>query len=115
MENDPIKFQEAEVTKLNVQPGEILMVTVYADDITPEHLRVLKVQLQALFPSNKIMLFAMPIGSKIEMDVLDTRPVNPLAVPPGVPVVNLSSCAEPTSYCNDCACGKKERLEGEKK
>jgi len=113
MENDPIKFQEAEVTKLNLQPGDVLAVKVYADDITPEHLKALKAQLQALFPGNKIMLFAMPIGSKIEMDVLDTRPANPLAVPAGVPAVNLS-CAEPTSYCNDCACGKKERIEGAK-
>lgn len=25
-----------------------------------------------------------------------------------------SSCALPTSYCSDCGCGKKQRIEGKK-
>jgi hypothetical protein len=111
-END-LAIKEVEVTRVNLQPGDLLMVKIYADDITPEHLTALKAQLKTLYPNNKIMLFALPIGSKIEMDVIDTRLPNPLAIPPGVTPVNLS-CAEPTSYCNDCACGKKERIEGAK-
>lgn len=109
-----LSLKEVEVTRLNLQPGEVLVAKIYADDIDEAHLRALKTQLKVLFPNNRIMLFALPIGSKIEMDVLDTRPTSPLAVPPEVKAVDLS-CAEPTAYCNSCACGKKERIEGMKK
>jgi hypothetical protein len=111
MENDELAIKEVELTRVNLQPGDVLMVKIYADDITPEHLKGLKAQLKVLFPDNKIILLALPIGSKIEMDVLDMRPVNPLAIPAGVTPVDLS-CAEPTAYCNSCGCGKKERIEG---
>lgn len=110
MDNDDLKIKEVEVTRVNLQPGDLLAVKIYADDIDSNHLKALKAQLKALFPDNKIMLFALPIGSKIEMDVIDTRPVNPLAIPAGVTPVGL--CAEPTAYCNNCSCGKKEAIEG---
>lgn len=100
-------IKEVEVTKLNLQPGDILAVKVFADDINAHDLAGLRTQLQTLFKNNKIMLFALPSNGRIEMDVLDTRlpgPVEPQASP----------CAEPMSYCNDCGCGKKERIEGQK-
>ena len=99
---DDLKITEVEVTRVNLQPGDLLAVKIYADDIDESHLKALKGQLKTLFPDNKIMLFALPKGSKIEMDVLDTS------------MPKATSCAEPTSYCNDCSCGKKERIEGDK-
>ena len=104
MEND-LKITEVEATRLSLQPGEVLVVKIYADDINEIHLKALKAQLKTLYPDNKIMLFALPIGCKIEMDVLDTQ----------APAAVASDCSQPNSYCNDCACGKKERIEGTKK
>jgi hypothetical protein len=114
MDNDDLKIKEVEVTRVNLQPGDLLAVKIYADDIDSNHLKALKAQLKALFPDNKIMLFALPIGSKIEMDVIDTQAP---AIPAGFTADGRAdlNCSEPTSYCNDCACGKKERIENAKK
>lgn len=109
MENE-LKINEIEVTKLNLQPGQILIVKIYADDTSQSDLGHLKHQLKQLFPNNKIMLFALPSGGKIEMDILDTGPI----VQPAFADPAPSPCAEPTAYCNDCGCGKKERIEGNK-
>lgn len=98
MDNE-LKIKEVEVTKLDLKPGQILTVKIYADDIWQEDLAELKEQLKELFPNNKIMLFALPIGSKIEMDVLDA-------------VATVDCGLSPTSYCYDCSCGKKEKAEG---
>lgn len=103
------KINEIEVTKLDLQPGQILAVKVFADDVSQKDIAQLKAQIQAFFPNNRIMLFAMPVDGRIEMDVIDSRPLNTIVAQP--PVVDLG-CAAPTSYCNDCACGKKERIEG---
>ena len=111
MDNE-LKITEVEATRLNLLPGEVLVVKIYADDITEAHLKALKAQLKTLYPDNKIMLFALPIGSKIEMDVLDTG--NRATIPVSGNINISSPCAEPASYCNDCACGKKERIEGMK-
>lgn len=99
-------IKEVEVTKLNLQPGDVLAVKVFADDINAHDLAGLRTQLQTLFKNNKIMLFALPSNGRIEMDVLDTK--LPRSTEPASP------CAEPMSYCNDCGCGKKERIEGQK-
>lgn len=112
MENE-LKINEVEATKLNLQPGQVLIVKVYADDTSQNDLAQLRSQLKVLFPNNKIMLFALPSGGKIEMDVLDLG--GPIVQPAFAnPVSMTSPCAEPASYCNDCACGKKERIEGKK-
>jgi hypothetical protein len=108
MENE-LKITEVEVTKLNLLPGQVLVVKVYVDDTSETDLSGLKRQLSTLFPNNKIMLFGLPVGGKIEMDVLDAR--SPL----DIPTQAVSPCSEPTAYCNSCSCGKKELIESRKK
>lgn len=108
-----LSLKEIEITKLDLQPGQVLAVKVFADDISSRDLAQLKQQIQTFFPNNRIMLFAMPVDGRIEMDVIDTRPLNLIVNPPAVNIT--SPCAEPASYCNDCGCGKKERIEGIKK
>lgn len=104
MDNET-KVKEIEISKVKLEPGQILVVKVYSDDTSQYDLASLKNQLKIYFPFNKIMLFALPIDGRIEMDVLETA---------RSPLISSSSCAEPTSYCNDCSCGKKERIEGSK-
>jgi len=101
MENE-LKIKELEITKISLLPGQILAVKIFSDDVSQADLGMLRAQMKSLFPNNKIMLFALPTGGKIEMDILDTNP----------PKVTASSCGpEPTSYCNNCSCGKKEAFE----
>ena len=102
-----IKAVEIEISKVKLEPGQVLVVKVFADDTSQYDLALLKEQLKVYFPKNKIMLFSLPVGSKIEMDVLDTS-VSPLIAKE--PTVNLCG-PEPTAFCNNCGCGKKEAFE----
>lgn len=96
------KIDQVELTKIRLEPGEVLSIRVYSDTIDSTDLAMLKRQLTSIFPENRIMLFAMSSRDKMEIEVI--------AAPQ-----ETNSCALPTSYCNDCHCGKKERIESERK
>lgn len=98
-----IKLITAEVTKLSLQPNDVLAVKITSDEIEPGHLRSLNDQLKILFPNNKIMLYMVPPDSDLDMTVISAPNL-------GTNAPSLGTCAEPMSYCNDCACGKKERI-----
>ena len=95
-------IDEVKLTRIKLEPGEILSVRIYSNSVDEMQLAMLKRQLTSLFPDNRIMLFSMPSGDNMEIE----------AITPAEPEVG--SCAEPTSYCNDCHCGKKERIESER-
>jgi hypothetical protein len=101
MENS-IKINEIEVTKINLQPGQILMASVYSDDISQADLSTLRIKLQTLFPDNKVILFGLPVDGKIEMSVIDTGVKENSGNRPG-----------PVAHCNNCTLPV-ERIEGEK-
>jgi hypothetical protein len=92
-----ITFKDVELTRLTLQPGQILMVKIYMDDLSQSAVAMLKTQLQSCFPDNRIMLFALPEGGRMEMDVLDTS----------LPDMSLK-----TPVCSNCSCGKKAMQEG---
>lgn len=100
MENE-LKINELDVMKLNLTPGQILIVKICADDVSQADLQQLRRQFKAVFPDNQIMLFGLPTGGEMEMSILDTEVKE-----------KATNCSEPMSYCNDCSCGKKERIEG---
>lgn len=86
--SDEINIREVEATKLNLQEGDILMVTVNHEDVSNESLAQLKNKLDTLFPNNQIMVFGMGSEGYVKFTVAS----NPKL-----------------SYCSDCDCGKKEQ------
>ncbi len=95
-------ISDVQIAKLTLAPGEVLTVRIYSDTIGGDDLAMLKRQLTSVFPSNRIMLFSMPKGDRLDLEVIAPA------------VQEQNSCAEPASYCNDCRCGKKERIESQR-
>jgi hypothetical protein len=62
-----------EITKINLAPGDVLSVIVYSNDVDVYTLDILKAHMKKIFPDNKIMLFSMPIGDKIDISVIKTE------------------------------------------
>lgn len=89
-------FDVVEVQRVNLQPGDTLMVTVKNDELTQESVDMLRNQLQIVFPDNKVFVFAMKTVDDVQLSIV-SQSENPVA-----------SCG-PVGYCNDCDCGKKER------
>lgn len=89
-----VTLAEVEVQKLNLQPGDKLMITVKSDEFTNKALEILADNFRKLCPNNTVAFFAM--GS--EGDIKFTT---------------IKDVAKPVtaSYCNDCSCGKKEAYE----
>jgi hypothetical protein len=98
------RIDEVKLTRIKLEPGEVLAVRIYSDSVDSMNLAMLKRQLTSLFPDNRIMLFALPSGDRMEIEVMAPTESE-----------EASSCALPTSYCDDCHCGKKERVESERK
>jgi hypothetical protein len=97
-----VTFKEVEVTKLNLQPGDVLAVVVKHDDLDNSSLEGLKRALQPAFPKNRIAVFGLSTDDEMKFSILS----NP------EPEQKLESVGCNTqSYCSDCSCGKKERME----
>jgi hypothetical protein len=105
MEPIPNAFNisDVQIAKLSLAEGEILTMRIFSDSVNELDLAMLKRQLTSVFPHNRILLFSMAKGDRMEIEV----------VAPEAPAV--SPCTEPENYCNSCACGKKERIEAERK
>ena len=97
-ENIQITLKEVEVQKLDLQPGQSLMVTVKHEDVDQTSLEQLKNLLSSSFPNNQVMVFGMGSAGEITFAVVN----DPVASQPNV------------GYCGVCSCGKKERVEAER-
>jgi hypothetical protein len=97
-----ITLKEAEVLKINAQPGDVLFFKFKGDEFHNDDVQRLGDRLRALFKNNKIVVFSLPKDHDVELTTIKenvtTEPVD---------------CSQPTSYCSNCNCGKKERIEGE--
>lgn len=106
--NIPIEviIKEAEILKVNPQPGEVLFFKFRGDEFATDDVDALGRQLRVFFPNNKVIVMTLPDGHDVELttvsnqDIVDPQPAK--------------DCSQPTSYCDNCNCGKKERIEGEK-
>lgn len=98
-----LTFTIAEISKLNLQPGDILSVKMVGEEFDENAMKSLKAQFSAIFPNNRVSIMVLPPNHDVQMTVIKA------AIEP----VEASDCAKPTSYCDSCACGKKERIEGE--
>ena len=96
-----LKLTEIEVQKLNLRPGETLVVTLHSDEIGPEDMESLGAGFRHYFPNNKVAVLNVGSGNQIKMTVVADLPAE--------------SCgATPSSFCGDCSCGKKEAFEASK-
>ena len=97
-----ITIKEAEVLKISPEPGDVLFFKFKGDHFYSEDVNELGKQLRSLFPANKVVVMALPDNHDIELTTVKNQDK-----------VVESDCSKPTSYCADCSCGKKERIEGE--
>ena len=93
-----IKLNEIEVQKLNLQPGEVLIVKVKSDEITMASLEGLSEGIKSYFPNNKVAVLAIGENGAIDLTVVKESG-------------NVESCA---TVCANCNCGKalKQNNEG---
>lgn len=103
-----VVIREAEVIKLNVQPGDVLFFKFKGDDFYNDDVQRLGDRLRKMFVNNKVVVMALPKDHDVELTVAKEN----------VTTENealLKDCSKPTSYCNDCHCGKKEAIENARK
>lgn len=85
-----LKATEIQLTRLSLNPGEVLAVKVTSSEVTQADLVVLEDQMKLLFPNNRVMLFCMSPGDTISFEAIK------------------GSEPAPAQFCSDCNCGKKE-------
>ena len=90
-----LKLEVAQISTLNLKADDTLVVKLIGDYMGDQDMYSLKSQLKAMFPKNKVLIFAMPNGSDIVFEKVE-------------PQTDLSCSEEPKGYCDDCECGKKE-------
>lgn len=94
-----ITFKEIEVTKLKLQPGETIVITMKIEDLAEGSMQELGRKFREMFPNNKVAVINLGLNDEIKFQT----------------VLESASCgSSSTSYCNDCNCGKREQIEGDK-
>lgn len=63
-----LTFTNVDVTRVNLQPGDVLMVTVKSD-ADSESLSYLNERLQYFFPDNKIVVFGIQKGDSVDFTI----------------------------------------------
>ena len=94
-----LKFSEVELQKVNLVPGDTLIVKLKGDVFMDGDLNTLKTQLDKTFKGNKVVVFMVPNDNDITLEVVSQPEV--------------SDCSKPSSYCSDCSCGKKAIAESD--
>lgn len=95
-----IVIREAEVIKLNVQPNDVLFFKFKGDDFFNEDVQKLGDRLRKMFINNKVVVMTLPKDHDVELTTIQENVTT-----------EVKDCSQPTSYCNNCNCGKKERIE----
>lgn len=101
MNNIELTFKAIELTKIDLQPGDTLAVTVKSDDMDGDSIQGLKAGLQAQFPNNKILIFGIGLNDSLNFTALSEGKLEN----------KENKACSPASYCVDCSCGKKEAHE----
>ena len=97
-ESIELRFRELELTKLNLNKGDTLAVTVKSDDMAGETIDALKRGLAEAFPGVRVMIFGIGLKDEIRFAAISENK-------------ELSSCGT-EEYCIECSCGKKEQILG---
>jgi hypothetical protein len=97
-----LKLNEVEVTKLNLQPGETLVVTLRSDEIGEYDMDSLGAAFRKAFPNNRVAVLNVGTNGDVKFQSIKEE------------VKDLSCSNSPVGYCGDCNCGKREQIEGAK-
>jgi hypothetical protein len=65
-----ISFKKVEVTKLNLKPGDILMITIKHDDIDRSMAEEFRNELKQAFPSNQVFLTVLDTEGDITYSIV---------------------------------------------
>lgn len=88
------KIEEVILTKVSLQPGEVLMVTLKSENIDPGYLRNLGEGLRTIFPNNKVGVVNISTGDEFILT----------AVRDEGRVGNVNEC------CGSCDCNTEEEI-----
>jgi hypothetical protein len=97
-----IDIKEIEVSKINLQPGDTLVVKLKGEEWLSniEGVQAIKKGFDKLFPENPVAVLTMPANHDVEFSAINE-------------LENSENKACNTqNYCADCNCGKKESQEG---
>jgi len=108
-----ITIKEAEVIKLNPQPGEVLIFKFKGNEFVNDDVQHLGDRLRALFKKNKIVVMCLPKDHDVELTTVQENVTNDTVIASGGNTASTGDCSLPTQYCSNCNCGKKERIEGD--
>jgi hypothetical protein len=75
--NIEITAVKAEVSKLEMKTGDTLMITFTSNTISNEDMAALSEKFKEQFPNNKIILFLLQPGDKVESTVIRTEETEP--------------------------------------
>lgn len=89
-----LTFKEVELTKLSLNKGDLLAVTIRSDDMDGATIEALKSGLAQTFPGVKVMIFGIGLNDDIRFAAISENK-------------EVNSCAT-GQFCVDCNCGKKE-------
>jgi hypothetical protein len=64
------QLTEIEVQKLNLQPGDTLMVTIKNDHIDHDSMNSLRAQFKKVFPNNQVFVFGMDSDGDVKLAVV---------------------------------------------
>jgi hypothetical protein len=104
-----VTIAQAEVLKITPQPGDVLFFKFKGDQWMDADINAMGKQLRTLFPANKVVVMALPHEHDLELTVAENQ--DKMSEIAGEP----KDCSAPTGYCDTCSCGKKERIEAERK
>lgn len=97
-----VTLNEVEVTKLNLQPGETLVVSIKSDWVGQTELNSIKEGFNKRFPNNSVLVLGFGMDDSVKFTsiaALETK-------------TQSSVGCGTQSYCSDCSCGKKEMANG---
>jgi hypothetical protein len=97
-----LTIKMAEVMKITPQPGDILFFKFKGDEFHSTDVNAIGAELRKLFPAKKVVVMALPDNHDVELTTIENQ---------DKVMEEAKDCSKPTSYCNDCSCGKKERIE----
>lgn len=72
MSND-IKINEIEARKLNLKPGDVLMLTIKSNEVNEHALEGLKEFFNQLFPNNKVAILGVREGGDAQFSVISQQ------------------------------------------
>lgn len=97
--NEKITLKEIEFQKIKLEPGDTLLLKFKGEEFLNDYnlIKNFKNAFKTVFPYNKITIITLPDNHDVELTSVKNND-------------NMTTSCSSASYCNNCNCGKKERL-----